>query len=419
MKLPDLARVQMLQRRIVRRDLPASFVVFLVALPLCLGIAIASGMPPERGLVSGIVGGLVAGTLAGSPLTVSGPAAGLTTLVFSLVSIHGIAALGPIVLLAGLLQLIGGAAGLGRLVRFIPHSVVEAMLAAIGLILAAAQALVMADAKPGPAFSQNLGHLPASLWLGNHAALALGCLTAVTVIAIERFHNAWSRAIPASVVGVGLATAVAAAFHLTVAHVTLPASLRDAVAIIPLASWPELANPALLGSAVSLALIASIESLLSAAAVSRLTPRGGERYSKELMAQGIGNMVCGFVGALPMTGVIVRSAANVQAGARSRASTILHGLWLLLLVVLVPGLITLVPTASLAGLLVVIGLRMVNPANVMALLRDGWQPVTVYVFTAATILATNLLTGVLAGLALHAALQATPTMLRRAWPARG
>jgi MFS superfamily sulfate permease-like transporter len=170
----------------------------------------------------------------------------------------------------------------------------------------------------------------------------------------------------------------------------------------------ELASPALLGAALSLALIASIESLLSAAAIDRMTPRRHTNFSRELMAQGVGNMACGLVGALPMTGVIVRSAANVRAGARTRLSAVLHGVWLLALVVLAPGVLELIPTSSLAGLLVVVGVRLVSLHHIRALARQGFGPLATYGTTLVVILCTNLLTGVVAGVALHLVLRKLP-----------
>jgi MFS superfamily sulfate permease-like transporter len=387
------------------RDFSASFIVFLVALPLCLGIAIASGAPPARGIVTGIIGGILAGRLAGSPLSVSGPAAGLTTLVFGIVSAHGLAALGPVVLLAGFIQVCGGIAHIGAYVRHMPAAVVEAMLAAIGLILIAAQLHVMLDSPPAAGFLTNLARAASLPAQGNLAAGALGLLTIATMLAWERARPSLLKEVPGALVGVLAATLASAALHPNVLHVSLPASLAGAVALVRPHQLLELASPGLLGAAFSVALIASIESLLSAAAVDRMTPHRHTNFSQELIAQGCGNMACGLVGALPMTGVIVRSAANVRAGARTRASAVMHGLWLLALVALAPWALEQVPTASLAGLLLVVGLRLVSPGHVRTLYKEGWQPLAVYAVTVATILATNLLTGVVVGVALHAALR--------------
>jgi MFS superfamily sulfate permease-like transporter len=386
------------------RDFSASFLVFLVALPLCLGIALASGAPPARGIVTGIVGGILAGTLAGAPLAVSGPAAGLTVLVFQLVNQRGLAALGPIVLLAGAMQVVAGAARIGGYVRSMPPAIVEGMLAAIGIILMAAQAHVMIGTAPSPGFVANIQSIPASLGHFNAGACALGLLTIVVMLAWERWRPARLMSIPPALLGVVVASLAAWALTLNVAHVAIPASLADAVALMKPAQLRELASPAMLQSAFSLAMIASIESLLSVAAIDRMTPRRKRSdYSRELMAQGAGNMACGLLGALPMTGVIVRSAANVRAGARTRLSAVMHGIWLLALVALLPGLLRLIPTASLAGLLVMVGIRLIDTRHLRLLAQEGWLPLTIYAVTVAVILSTNLLTGVLTGLAIHLA----------------
>jgi MFS superfamily sulfate permease-like transporter len=396
-----------------RRDLSASFIVFLVALPLCLGIAIASGAPPERGLITGIIGGILAGRLAGSPLSVSGPAAGLTTLVFELISRHGLAALGPIVLLAGALQVLGGIARIGAYVRMIPAAIVEGMLAAIGLILVASQLHVMLDTAPAAGFLPNVRHFPGMIANGNYVAFGIGLFTIAAMLGWERLRPAALREIPGALLAVAVATAAAALLGLHIARIALPGSFAGAVSLMRPAQLSELASPGLLAAAVSVALIASVESLLSAAAVDRMLPRRKTDYSQELIAQGFGNMACGLTGALPMTGVIVRSAANVHAGARTRMSAVLHGVWLLALVVLAPGLLRLVPTASLAGLLVVVGARLANLHHVRALVRDGARTMSVYATTLGVILCTNLLTGVLAGLALYIALRSLPSLIRR------
>ena len=396
-----------------KRDLSASFIVFLVALPLCLGIAIASGAPPERGLITGIIGGILAGRLAGSPLSVSGPAAGLTTLVFELISRHGLASLGPIVLLAGALQILGGVARIGAYVRMIPPAIVEGMLAAIGLILVASQLHVMLDTAPASGFLPNVRNFPGMIANGNYQALGIGVFTIAAMLAWERLRPAALREIPGALLAVAVATAASALVGLHIARIALPPSFAGAVSLMRPAQLSELASPALLAAAASLALIASIESLLSAAAVDRMLPRRKTNYSQELIAQGFGNMACGLAGALPMTGVIVRSAANVRAGARTRMSAVLHGVWLLALVTLAPGLLRLVPTASLAGLLVVVGTRLVNLPHMRALVRDGAGTISVYATTVGVILWFNLLTGVLAGLALYIALRWLPTFARR------
>ena len=248
---------------------------------------------------------------------------------------------------------------------------------------------------------------------GNYLAFGVGLFTIAAMLAWERLRPAALREIPGALVAVVLATAAAALLDMPIARIPLPASFAGAIGLMRPAQLAELGSPALLAAAASLALIASIESLLFAAAVDRMLPRRKTDYSQELIAQGFGNMACGLAGALPMTGVIVRSAANVRAGARTRMSAVLHGVWLLALVTLAPALLRLVPTASLAGLLVVVGARLVNIHHLRALVHDGARTISVYATTLGVILCTNLLTGVLAGLALYIAFRSLPALVRR------
>lgn len=391
----------------LRHDLLASLVVFLVALPLCMGIAIASGVPPAAGILTGIIGGLVVGFLAGSPLQVSGPAAGLTVLVYEIVQHHGIGMLGAIVLLAGLIQLAAGFIRLGAWFRAVSPAVVHGMLAGIGLLIIASQLHVMVDDKPRGGGLANLLAIPEAIWKGvmpidgstHHLAAAIGLLTIATIIAWS-FAPKQLKAIPAPLVGVVVATVATALLQVPIQTIALPENLWQAV------QWPTLANlsglfeQSVLISAVALAVVASAETMLTATAVDSM--HNGERtnYDRELMAQGAGNMLCGVVGALPMTGVIVRSSANVQAGAATRMSAVFHGAWILLFVAALPWLLSKVPTTALAALLVFTGFKLLSPAAVRKLRAHGWGEVAIYVVTIGAIVATNLLEGILIGLGL-------------------
>lgn len=393
--------------RALPRDALASVVVFLVALPLCMGIAIASGMPPAKGLITGIIGGLVVGFLAGAPLQVSGPAAGLAVLVFELVRTQGIAALGPVLLLAGLIQLIAGSLRLGGWFRVTAPAVVYGMLAGIGILIVLSQVHVMIDAAPRASGLDNLLAFPDALGdalslLGGNAMIAgaVGLGTLASMGLWERYRPASLRFLPGALVGVTLATLVSLWLALPVKRVELPANLGDAIDWITPQGLASLADPQLLIAALAMAFIASAETLLSAAAVDRMHDGPRARFNRELSAQGIGNILCGAVGALPMTGVIVRSSANVQAGARSRASTILHGAWLLALVALLPGLLQSIPVASLGAVLVYTGCKLVDPRAMRNLGQYGRIPVIIYAATALCIVFTDLLSGVLLGFAL-------------------
>ncbi|HKT85913.1 MAG TPA: SulP family inorganic anion transporter [Novosphingobium sp.] len=393
------------------RDFTASIVVFLVAMPLCMGIAIASGVPPERGLVTGIIGGIVVGSLAGSPLQVSGPAAGLAVLVFEFVRENGLEALGPVLLLAGVLQLTAGALKLGGLFRAISPAVVHGMLAGIGALIVISQFHILFDQKPLSSGLENLAMMPArvlGLDFGNVAAaelaLALGLLTIGVMLGWEKLRPKSMTLVPGALLGVAAATAAAWALNLGVARIDVPESIGAAFALPTSPAWfAPLANPALLVAALAIAFIASAETLLSAAAVDRMHDGVRTKYDKELRAQGLGNLLCGLVGALPMTGVIVRSSANVQAGAKTRLSTMLHGAWILGFVALLPWLLQQVPMAALGGVLVVTGWRLVSLKHVRHLLKaHGRLPAAIWAVTFVLVVATDLLTGVLVGLALSA-----------------
>ncbi|MCH4872954.1 MULTISPECIES: SulP family inorganic anion transporter [Pseudomonas] len=400
-------------KAVLPRELLASVVVFLVALPLCMGIAIASGMPPAKGLITGIIGGLVVGWMAGSPLQVSGPAAGLAVLVFELVRQHGIAMLGPILLLAGFLQLVAGRLRLGCWFRVTAPAVVYGMLAGIGVLIVLSQVHVMLDGVPKPSGLDNLSGFPAAVAqaipsLGWQAGL-LGLSTMLVMWTWDKWRPQTLRFVPGALLGVGLTTGVSLLLALQVKRVEVPENLAEAIDWLRPADLLNLADPSLLVAAFAVAFIASAETLLSAAAVDRMHNGQRSDFDKELTAQGVGNMLCGIVGALPMTGVIVRSSANVQAGATTRLSAIFHGVWLLAFVLLLSSVLQSIPIASLAGVLVYTGFKLVDLKAFRGLARYGRMPMFTYAATALAIIFTDLLTGVLVGFGL--------TLAKLAWKA--
>ncbi|MEU9658125.1 SulP family inorganic anion transporter [Streptomyces chartreusis] len=390
----------------IRQDFAASLVVFLVALPLCVGVAVASGVPAELGLVTGIVGGIVTGLMRGSSLQVSGPAAGLTVLVYEAVQEFGLPVLGVLVLATGLLQLLMGALRLGRWFRAISVSVVEGMLAGIGLVLIAGQLYAVADAEAPASGLEKIAGLPGALAgvAGSTEALAsvgLGAGTVAVLVLWRRLPRP-VRAVPGPLAAVGLATIVAAVFALPVATVEVK-GLLGSVQPPSLTAFGELADVGVLATIVAFTLIASAESLFSAAAVDRLHNGPRTQYDKELMAQGAGNTVCGALGALPMTAVIVRSSANVQAGARTKASRVMHGVWLLLFAALLPATLALIPIPALAGILVHAGWKLIPFRGIVSLWRGHRGEALILVVTALSIVAVNMFEGVLIGLALSVA----------------
>ncbi|MFG2322236.1 SulP family inorganic anion transporter [Streptomyces sp. NBC_01723] len=395
-----------------RQDVTSSLVVFLVALPLCVGVAVASGVPAELGLVTGIVGGLVTGLLPGSSLQVSGPAAGLTVLVFGAVDQYGLPALGVIVLASGLLQLAMGALKLGRWFRAISLSVVEGMLAGIGLVLIAGQLYAAAGLEAPASGLDKLTGLPgaAADALGSTEALtslALGAGTVAVMVLWKRLPKR-AQTLPGALAAVVLATSVTAVFGLSVATVEVN-GLLDSIQPPGAGAFGELANIGLLGTIIAFTLIASAESLFSAAAVDRLHKGPRTEYNKELMAQGAGNTVCGVLGALPMTAVIVRSSANVSAGAKTKASRVLHGVWLLLFAALLPSALALIPLPALAGILVHAGWKLIPFRGIVPLWREHRGEALILVVTAVSIVAVNMFEGVLIGLAL--------SVVKTAWEA--
>lgn len=398
----------------LKSDLRASIVVFLVALPLCMGIAIASGVPASKaaavGIITGIVGGLVVGSISGCPLQVSGPAAGLTVIVFELVQERGWEAVGPVVMIAGLLQLVAGVVGLGQWFRAVSPAVISGMLAGIGVLIFASQFHVMVDDQPRGSGLANLTSIPEAIWKAfpfngstHHWAALTGLLTIVVITLWNTFAWGVFRVLPAPLVAVVVATLAAAVLDLPIRRVSLPESLLAAVSLPTSDTIRHALNWSSLLAGISLAVVASAETLLCATAVDRMHARPRTQYNRELFAQGVGNTVCGLMGALPMTGVIVRSSANVDAGACTRASTILHGAWLLLFVSLATFALEFIPTATLAAVLVFTGYKLVDWRAVQRLWNYGKSEVFIWAATLIGVVAIDLLTGVLMGIGLSAA----------------
>lgn len=526
------------------RDILASVVVFLVALPLCMGVAIASGAPVATGLITGIVGGIIVGILAGSPLQVSGPAAGLTVVVYELVEKFGIELLGLIVLLAGGFQIVAAFLRLGQWFRAVSPAVIKGMLAGIGILIFASQFHVMVDDKPKGSGLNNLLAIPGAIqkalkpstWhepeirrqeitslkkigelhrrqlaLREHiakeapqfsnanpdipvqeapadlarlvseqkaisqefAAVAveifeteaaakdeaklqvmqadidsfrerletatgslekwdirqlvatqnraaagleklladdsnhmfaglLGLLTIITIVLWQMLPFKKLKLVPAPLVAVTLATVIAAVFLTPVLFVEVPDRLWEEVSLPQPALLASINWGLVLQSALLVACIASAETLLCATAVDQLHSGPRTRYDKELFAQGVGNSICGLLGALPLTGVIVRSSANVQAGGGSRWAAVLHGVWIVVFVAFFSVLLRMIPTSSLAAILVYTGYKLVDLKSIKKLKEAGWGELLVFLVTVVTIVMTDLLTGVLVGVGLSA-----------------
>ena len=398
-----------------KQDLLSSLVVFLVALPLCMGIAIASGAPPEKaaavGIMTGIVGGLVVGLFAGCTLQVSGPAAGLAVIVGQLIAEHGFATLGLMIMVAGAVQVLAGVLRLGQWFRAVSPAVIQGMLAGIGILIFAAQFHVMVDDEPpgsGVEFGGliNLYTIPQAVWKGltesiHQAPARIGVLTILTVVAWASFAPKKFKFVPAPLLGVIVASTIAAIFTLDLRYIAVPDNLTDAIALPAATDWGLLLDWTILGAGLTMAFVASAESLLTATAADAMQQHAPRtKYDKELAAQGFGNMICGLIGALPMTGVIVRTATNIQAGARTRASTMLHGVWLLSFAALFPGVLRLIPISCLAAILVYTGWKLMNPKAVRKLAEFGKGEVAIYAATLVAVVAVDLLSGIVVGIGL-------------------
>jgi MFS superfamily sulfate permease-like transporter len=405
-----------------RSDLPASIVVALVALPLCLGIALASGAPLFSGLVAGVVGGVVVGALSRSPLSVSGPAAGLTAIVLAAIeSVPSYEAFLLAVCLAGVLQIGFSFSRSGVLAEFVPSSVITGMLAAIGLILILKQLphAIGYDGDPGGdfAFWQRDG--------GNTVTALVAMLRddivwgAAIVAALSLAFLFWwdkarpkdgpLRLLPGPLVVVAFSIAANALFKLLApALVIAPSHLvqvpvaQSPAAFLALFRFPDfgaIGNTAVWTAAVTIAIVASLESLLSVKAVDELDPkRRVTDKNRELLAQGSGNLVSGLLGGIPVTSVIVRSSANVEAGADSRLSTILHAIWLLLSVMLIPFALNLIPLSALAAVLIATGYKLAKPRLFIERYAQGMTQFIPFVATVVAILFTDLLIGIVIGL---------------------
>jgi MFS superfamily sulfate permease-like transporter len=413
----------------IKDDLPASIVVFLVAVPLCLGIALASGAPLFSGLLSGIIGGIVVGYFSGSALGVSGPAAGLAVIV-----LNSIATLGSFstflmsVVLAGIIQLGLGFMKAGVIAYFFPSSVIFGMLSGIGIIIILKQIphAFGYDKEPEGTeefiqYSQetlfeSLAHTFQSIHIGAFIVAAI-CLFILILWDTKRLKSlAVSKYIPgplvAVIAGIGLKLAFdSTTFKIDTSHLVNLPLLSGPLDLINQLSFPDfssLSNPNVYIAAIILALVASIETLLSLEAtdnqdpLKRISPK-----NQELKAQGIGNIVAGLLGALPVTQVIVRSSANQQSGAKTKASAIIHGVLILLSIVLIPQLLNLIPLSVLAAILLVVGYKLAKPSLFKQMYAQGAKQFAPFMITILGIVFTDLLTGIALGMITSIALVIT------------
>ena len=392
--------------RIAAADLSASIAVFLIALPLSLGIALATGAPLQAGLVAAAAGGLLVGRLGGAPLQVSGPAAGLTVVTADLIQQYGWRTTCAITVLAGLTQLALGFLRVARSALAVSPAIVHGMLAGIGITIAVAQLHIVLGGSPRSSVVDNVRELPAQLADPRLAALATSALTLAVLLLWPRIPGQAGRVVrtvPAALAAVAAATAAAAVAGLQLPRVDLPSWNSHTLAGLP--EGPVLGIAA---AVLTVALVGSVESLLSAVAVDKLAAarKQGPRIpradlDRELRGQGAANIVSGTLGGLPVTGVAVRSAANVQTGAVSRNSTMLHGLWIVIAALLLVPVLDLIPLAALAALVAAVGVQMVSLTHIRTVTRH--REVLVYAATTAGVVFLGVLEGVGIGVAVAVA----------------
>lgn len=400
----------------LKHDLPAGLSVFLVALPLCLGVALASGAPLYSGLLSGIIGGLMVSLISGSQLAVSGPAAGLTTLVgASIISLGDFRIFLLTVMIAGFFQLLLGLLKLGAIANYFPSSVIKGMLAAIGIILLSKQIPLALGYDQPDFWTSGFPQLfSAKNVLGSFSvfnqhiargAIIITLVSLLTLILLQRSFAKKLKVLPAPL----LAVLVGIITNLVFSNIASDYSLKSTQLVsIPANVFKSISFPDFSKlfstrdiwiDGIIIGILATLETLLCIEAVdkldkhNRITP-----VNRELIAQGIGNITCGLLGAIPMTAVVVRGAANVDAGGRTKLSAFTHGLFLLLAVLLIPSLLNKIPYASLAAILIVTGYNLTKPKLYKNMFSLGWKQFIPFLITIIIILSTDLLIGVSIGL---------------------
>jgi MFS superfamily sulfate permease-like transporter len=403
-------------------DIPASIVVFLVALPLCLGIALGSGAPLFSGIISGIIGGIVIGTLSGSSLSVSGPAAGLIAIiVMGLDKLGSFEAFLLAVFIAGIFQIIFGFLKLGLIGDFIPNTVIKGMLAAIGVILILKQIphfvgydkYFEGDESFFQADHENTFSILFKMVNSiSPLAIIIGLISVIILLLWETKSfkkNQLIKFIPAPLVVVVIGSIINSYFSFVGSNLALKEehlvflpmlnNLSDLNNVLPSPNWNEIFNQNVWIIAVTIALVASIETLLCIEATDKIDPlKRSTPVNLELKAQGFGNAISGLLGGLPITSVIVRSSANVNAGAVTKASSIMHGFWLLLSVIFIPTLLNKIPYSALAAILIMTGYKLAKPSILNELHKRGYDQLIPFITTVAAILFTDLLVGVLIGI---------------------
>ncbi len=408
--------------RHLKFDFVAAIVVFLVAIPLCLGIALASGTPLFSGIISGIVGGIVVGIFSGSQVSVSGPAAGLAAVVLAAgIQLGDFNTLLLAIVLCGVMQLMLGYLKAGFIIEYVPSNVVQGLLCAIGILLIIKQLpLAFSSAANISEFQSNLldategFSLKPLQNLSQHinSGAAIISIISLTILTVhEKINVNYIRSIPSSIIVVLVGILINEEFLLTHSQhlqtnpqlVNIPehSGLLDLIKQLQFPNWQALINIKVYIYAIIIAIVASLESLLNVKAGEKLDKK--KRYcskDQELIAQGLGNITAGLIGGIPITSVIVRTSVNIQTGAKTKMSAIMHGFLLLFAVLLIPGLLNKIPIASLAIILIFIGYKLTKPAIFKTIYNQGWDRFIPFIATVIGIVMLNLLVGILIGLAI-------------------
>ena len=406
----------------IKNDLPASVVVFFVALPLCLGIALASGAPLFAGLISGIIGGTIVGALSGSKIGVSGPAAGLAAIVLTAIeSLGGYENFLVAVVLGGVIQLIFGLLKAGIIGYYFPSSVIKGMLTGIGIIIILKQIphFFGYDSDPEGDFAffqvdgqntfteiiNSVNNISLGATIAGIIALAILILWSNVLSKKGKFFQVIQGPLVAVVVGIiyYYATSGSAKYGVNAQHlvsVPVPDSLDSFLGQFSFPNFGAITNPEVWVTAFTIALVASLETLLCVEATDKLDPhKNVTPTNRELLAQGTGNILSGLVGGLPITQVIVRSSANIQSGGRTKISAIIHGLLLLISVILIPTLLNKIPLSVLAAILLIVGYKLAKPSVFKEMVQLGWKQWIPFTVTVVGIVFTDLLVGIGLGLA--------------------
>ncbi|HMQ11579.1 MAG TPA: SulP family inorganic anion transporter [Oligoflexia bacterium] len=390
------------------KDFTPSLVVFLISLPLSMGVALASGLPPALGLITGIVGGIVVGLFGGAPLQIAGPSAGLAVIIMEMVQKHDVAVFTLIVVITGILQFLGGYFKLGRYFRAVSPAVIRGMLSGIGVLIIVSEIHIMFDGHLYESGLKNLLMIPYAIFdtfikrsnPNQTSAAFIGTLTLFILFFWEKYKPIKFKVIPGALLSILIAIATSHFLALNIQYIDVPNNILKIVSLPQWDIWTNSIKPDIFMAAIALAFIGTTETLLCANAVARMHNGPATNYNKELATHGVANIICGLLGAPPVTGVISRSTVNVDAGATSKASAVMQAIWILTFILFFPNLLALIPTSSLAAILIYIGFKLLNISAIKSLFKYGKPVIFIFLATIIGIICLNLLNGIIIGLVL-------------------